>query len=309
MRKADRVPDRSAELYRAPQSSYSGNTVSRHYAPLLGILLLACACSSEKRSYPLAGQVVAVNAERQELTIKHDDIRGFMPAMTMPFKVRSAGEFGRWKPGDVIRATLVIEETTGYLEELIKTGEAPLPEAGEETLATRMIEPGTAVPDAAFTDQHGSARRFSEWRGKTVAVAFVYTRCPLPDFCPQVDRHFAAVQEALKREPDLAARVHLLSVSFDPDYDTPKVLRAHATRLGADPAQWSYVTGAREAVDPFAAVFGVSIMRDDKPLQEILHNLRTPVIGPDGRLSEVLGGNQWTPQELLDAIRKADGRR
>ena len=285
--------------------------MSRRLSRLLAVLLLISgisACSKDRR-YPIAGQVLAVNVERQEVTVKHDDIRGFMPAMTMPFKVRRVEDLGRWKPGDVIRATLVVEETTGYLEDITKTGEAPLPEPTEETLAARMIEPGATVPDAEFTDQAGRRRRFSDWRGKTVAVTFVYTRCPLPDFCPQMDRHFAAVQALLQKDPELAKRVHLLSVSFDPAYDTPQVLRAHAKRLGADPAIWSYVTGPAESVDPFAAAFGVSIMRDDKPPQEILHNLRTPVIAPDGRLSEVLGGNQWTAQELLDAIRKADGRR
>ena len=282
--------------------------MSRHLCAFLTLLCVASACSSEKR-YPLTGQVLAVNRDRQELTVKHEDIRGFMPAMTMPFKVRNTEELDRWKPGDVIRATLVVEETTGYLEEITKTGEAPLPEPSEETLASRMIEPGSEVPDAAFTDQDGRSRRFSDWRGKTVAVTFVYTRCPLPDFCPQMDRQFLAVQKALKDDPALAARVHLVSVSFDPDYDTPEVLRAHTKKLGVDPTQWSYVTGSRESVDAFAAAFGVSVMRDDKPLQEILHNLRTPVIGPDGRLSEVLGGNEWTAQDLLAAIRKADGRR
>ena len=284
--------------------------VSRYLGLLipLVVLSLSSACWTGKR-YPLTGQVLSVNAERQELTVKHEDIRGFMPAMTMPFKVRSQEEFGRWKPGDVIQATLVVEETTGYLEDITKTGEAPLPEPSAETLAARMIEPGALVPDAEFTDQNGRPRRVSDWRGQTIAVTFVYTRCPLPDFCPQMDRHFVAVQQALKDDPALAARVHLVSVSFDPDYDTPEVLRAHAKKLGVDPTQWSYVTGSRESVDPFAAAFGVSIMRDDKPLQEIVHNLRTPVIDREGRLSEVLGGNEWTPQELLAAIRKADGRR
>jgi protein SCO1 len=282
--------------------------LSRSLGLLIVVVALGSACTAEK-GYPITGQVLSVNAERLELTVKHEDIRGFMPAMTMPFKVRSGEEFGRWKPGDLITATLVVEETTGYLEDITKTGEAPLPEPSAETLASRMIEPGAMVPDAEFTDQDGRRRRFSDWRGQTIAVTFVYTRCPLPDFCPQMDRHFVAVQKALKDDPALAARVHLLSVSFDPDYDTPKVLSAHAKTIGADPALWSYVTGSPESVDPFAAAFGVSIMREDKPLQEILHNLRTPVIDAEGRLSEVLGGNQWTPQELLAAIRKADGRR
>jgi protein SCO1/2 len=172
-----------------------------------------------------------------------------------------------------------------------------------------MIEPGTAVPDTELTDQEGRTRRISDWRGRTIAVTFVYTRCPLPDFCPRMDRHFKTAQTALKADPALASRVHLLSVSFDPDHDTPAVITAHARRVGADPAVWSYLTGPRGAVDSFAGAFGVSVMRDEQPMQEIIHNLRTAVIDADGRLVTVLNGRDWTPEELVDRIRAADARR
>ena len=272
-----------------------------------GLFVLASACSNA-REYPLKGQVLFVDPAKQEITVKHEDVRGFMPGMTMPFKVPDKTEFGSVAPGDLITATLVVEETAGYLVDVAKTGSAPLPPEAKLLPRATILEPGDAVPDVSFTDQTGASRRLSDWRGKVVALTFIYTRCPLPNFCPLMDRHFAIVQRQVKAEALLDSRVHLVSISFDPAHDTPEVLAKHAARVGADPGQWSFVTAPWEVIDPFARVFGVAIMRDDKPTQEILHNLRTAIIGKDGRLVRVLNGNEWTPEELLTAIREADAQ-
>lgn len=278
------------------------------YLMLLVALLTASGCSRAKE-YPLVGQVLAVHPERQEITVRHEDIRGFMPGMTMPFKVKEAGELTGRKPGELITATLVVEDSLGYLTGITSTGEAPLPADAPALPAGPMIDKGAQVPEAELTDQQGRTRRISEWRGRTIAVTFVYTRCPLPDFCPLMDRHFKAAQTALKADAALASRAHLLSVSFDPDYDTPAVIARHANRAGADPAVWSYLTGTREAVDRFAAAFGVSVIRDEQPMQEIVHNLRTAVIDAEGRLVTVLNGRDWAPEDLVAEIRAADARR
>jgi protein SCO1/2 len=276
---------------------------------LAALLLLAfCSACSNAREYPLKGQVLFVDPAKQEITVKHEDVRGFMPGMTMPFKVPDKTEFGSVAPGDLITATLVVEETAGYLEDVAKTGSAPLPPEAKLLPRATILEPGDAVPDVSFTDQTGASRRLSDWRGKVVALTFIYTRCPIPNFCPLMDRHFAAVQRQVKAEALLDSRVHLVSISFDPEHDTPEVLAKHGARVGADPGQWSFVTAPWEVIDPFARVFGVAIMRDDKPTQEILHNLRTAIIGKDGRLVRVLNGNEWTPEELMTAIREADAQ-
>ena len=274
---------------------------------LLAPLLLLAGCSNAKK-YPLVGQVLAVDTNQQVITVKHQDVVGFMPGMTMPFKVKEAKELDGRKPGDLISATLIVEDSLGYLADIKKTGEAPLP-AGEPVPRLAMIEPGTEVPETSLIDQEGRTRRVSEFRGKTIAVTFVYTRCPLPDFCPRMDLNFKAAQDLLRSDATLAPRVHLLSVSFDPDYDTPQIMAAHARRVGADPAVWSYLTGERKSVDLLAGAFGVSIMREDQPMQEIMHNLRTAVIDANGRLVTVLNGRDWTPEDLLSALRAADAKR
>lgn len=279
-------------------------------ARLAALLLIALASACSKgREYPLTGQVLFINPSKQEITVKHEDVPGFMPGMTMPFRVPDKGTLDRVKPGDLITATLVVEETSGYLEDITTTGSAPLPPEAKLLPRATILEPGDAVPDVNFTDQTGAPRRLSDWRGKVVALTFIYTRCPIPNFCPLMDRHFAAAQRQLKAETPLDSRVHLVSISFDPENDTPEVLTKHAARVGADPGQWSFVTAPWDVIDPFGRVFGVAIMRDDKPRQEIVHNLRTAILGKDGRLVQVLNGNEWTPAELITAIREADAQR
>ena len=306
------MPRVSLGLYPCLWPSYSGivREVVRRVSILWAIALLAAApgCSRE-RKFPFAGQIVAVDTARQEITVKHGDIRGFMPGMTMAFKVREARQISSSKPGDLITATLVVEDSRGVLENVTKTGEAPLPADLPRPAAPSALDAGAAVPDAEFVDQDGRPRRLADWRGKVVAVTFIYTRCPLPDFCPLMDRNYAAVQKSLRADPALAARVHLLSVSFDPEFDKPPVLKAHAEQVEADPSLWTFLTGSRSAIDTFAAAFGVTVMRQDETAATIVHNLRTAVIDGNGRLVEVLGGNEWRPDQLLEAMRAADARR
>jgi len=268
---------------------------------LLAVLACAAACS-RGREYELRGQVLAVDKDRQEITVKHEDIVGFMPAMTMPFRVEERAQLDSRVPGELIRATLVVGDRDVHLEHVERTGEAPLTDA-PPVRTFDLLETGEAVPDEPFVDHTGTPRRLSDWRGTAVAVTFIYTRCPLPDFCPRMDQHFAAVQKEIARDPALRKRVHLVSISFDPDFDRPAVLEAHATRAGADGATWSFVTGDRDDIDRFASRFGVSIIREDRTGQEIVHNLRTAVIDPQGRLAKVFSGTDWTPAELLHELR------
>jgi protein SCO1/2 len=268
---------------------------------LLAILAGTTGCRRGQH-YQLTGQVLAVNQTRQEITIKHADIPGFMPGMTMPFRVKDAGLLNGRVPGDLVSATLEVHPTDAYLTSIVATGHAtpiePLPADG----ITNPLEPGTTVADADFIDDSGTKRRFSEWRGRTLAVTFIYTRCPLPDFCPRMNRNFAAVQHGILADRQLRDRVHLLSVSFDPAVDTPAVLAKHARQAGANPDVWSFLTGERDAIGRFASQFGVSTIREDGST-EIVHNLRTALISSDGRLVKVFTGTDWTPDELLASLR------
>ena len=279
------------------------------YAVLAATLMSACAQKKpDERRYPLHGQVLSVEPDRQLVTIKHDDIKGFMPAMTMPYQVEEAKALGGLAPGDLIDATLVVFSNGAHLTTIKKVGQAPLEQPAASAPAPsaasgfELLRPGEAVPSGAFVDQDGRKRTFASFKGSPVVMTFIYTSCPMPTFCPLMDRHFAALQKTLTENPALRP-VHLVTVSFDPATDTPPVLKAHAKTLGADSRRWTFLTGDRDDVDQFAARFGVSIARAMDDPRNITHNLRTAIIGADGRLVKVYTGNEWTPEQVLADLR------
>jgi protein SCO1/2 len=274
-----------------------------YFAIAFGIVLAACGSKSGERTYPVQGQVIALTPERVEATLKHGEIKGLMPAMTMPYKFKEKAELAAVKPGDVIDATLVIVENDAYLTKVKRIGEAPLdmPPAEAAAVASsgfQLLKPGEAVPDSAFVDQDGKKRTFRAFRGSTVVLTFIYTKCPLPTFCPLMDRHFVTLQEHLQDDPALK-NIHLVTVSFDPKTDTPPVLKKHARELKADLTRWTFLTGNRDDIDQFAARFGVSVSRALNDARDITHNLRTAIISPQGTLVKVYTGNEWTPDEIL----------
>jgi len=275
---------------------------------ILWLALLVSTCARTP-SYELRGQIVAVDPARLEITVKHGDIKGFMPGMTMAFKVREASLMAGKTPGDLIRATLVVEESLGYLTAVDVTGHAPLTEPPPARSAVDVLAPGDRAPDVRLVDQSGAERHLADWQGQVVAVTFIYTRCPLPDYCPLMDRHFAAIQREAAADPLLRDRLHLVSVTLDPSYDRPPVLREHASRAGARPDVWTFATGEPGDLERFGSRFGVSVMRDDPGAPEVVHNLRTAVIDPQGRLTTIFGGNDWSAADLLKELRRAAGTR
>ena len=268
---------------------------------LIFLLALAAACSRapEPKQYELKGQVLAIKPESGEVMIKHEDIKGFMPGMTMPFKVREAKLLEGMTPGDLVTATLVVGETDAHLSTLTRTGHQEL-EAPPTTASSgfELLKEGEPVPDQLLVDQDGKPRPLSVLRGHRVALTFTYTRCPMPNFCPLMDRNFKAVQDEIKRTPSMAD-VRLLSVSFDPQFDTPPVLKAHAGRVEADPLIWTFATGDRDEITRFASRFGVTVERAEQNAIDITHNLRTAIIDAEGRLVKVHTGNSWTPADLV----------
>lgn len=274
---------------------------------ILVLLVLACARKPEGRRYELRGQVLSVRPERREIVIRHEEIPGFMPAMTMPFPVKDEALLEGRMPGDRVEATLVVTDENAWIERLAKVGFAPLPADEAEAAEPGALAPGTVVPDAAFVDQDGKARHLADWRGHALALTFIFTRCPLPEFCPAVDRSFAKLQAVVKADELLRSKARLLTVSFDPEHDTPAVLRRHATRLGADPLLWLYVTGEVTTVDAFGRSFGLSVDRSTEA-EGLTHNLRTAVVDPQGRLSRIWRGSDWAPEEVAGELRKVLAR-
>jgi protein SCO1 len=158
------------------------------------------------------------------------------------------------------------------------------------------------VPDATLVNEDGKAFNLASYRGHRLAITFIYTRCPDPEFCPLMNQNFLAVQKAVQSTPELAD-VQLLSISFDPEFDTPPVLKAQAQRVQANPQVWRFATGKTDDVASFASRFGVTVTRNGSPV--LIHNLGTAVIDSEGRLATLHSTNRWTPSELVAELQAA----
>ena len=275
---------------------------------VLLILALAAGCADPPvpaDRYPIQGQLLGVQLDTGQVLLKHGAVAGYMDAMTMPFQVADRASILQRRPGDLVTATLVVEPTRVFLENVVATGTAPLPEAAAArpvAEGVHVLAPGDPVPTVALTNQSGQPASLADWTDAAGVVTFIYTRCPLPDFCPLMDARFAEIQGLASADAVLAGKVRLLSVSFDPANDTPAVLTAHAAKAGAKPG-WAFATAPAAIVDRFAAEFGVNVIRETDG--SITHNLRTAVIGPDGRVAAVYSGNDWTAAQLVDDLRRA----
>ena len=273
------------------------------WAVLALVIVSGCRQPPPARQYELTGQILAIKPDTNEVILKHNDIPGFMPAMTMTYKVKEPELLNGRKEGDMVKATLVVEEVKAYLSSLNVTGHQPLDTAAPVTDTPHILAPGEPVADALLVDQGGKPMPFSSLRGHRVALTFVYTRCPLPDYCVLMEKNFAAVQQALAGKPTLSD-VRLLTVTMDPEFDTPAVLKPHAIDLGANPAVWTFATGDPKEVQRFGEQFGIHVERDATNKWQLIHNLRTAVVDADGKVVKTESGNFWTPAELVADLEK-----
>jgi len=275
--------------------------------PLLAALLVAASCSSAK-TYEMRGQVLGVNRDKLEILVKHEEIQGLMAAMTMPWKVKDVNMLDNIGPGDLITSEIVVDNNQGVVTKITKLGTAkptvPAP-AGPAQGGVKYLMPGDAVPNQALVDQDGRARDFNSIRGdRAMAITFIYTKCPIPTFCPAMDRQFSEAQ-ALIKDKGLGGKAGLLSVSFDPKNDTPAVLKAHARKLGADANVWTFATGDRDEIDRFASSLLLTLVRGQAANpDEIGHTLRTTVVDKTGKIAKSYSGAEWTPAELVAELER-----
>lgn len=262
-----------------------------------------------RQVFTLRGVVKKVDIAEGEVTIAHEAMPGFMGAMVMPFTLKDKSQLEDVEPGDVVHGPLVVEFAQGKvkdyeLTDLIATGLTAPPEPGTTAgLVASFAKPkplqvGDLVPDFTITTQTGATAKLSDFRGKVVALTFIYTRCPLPDFCPAVDAKFADLARRLALSHERLEQVQLLSISFDPAHDTPEVLAAYAKLRGAKPP-WMFAVASVAELAKIAPLFGLDYYPER---DQFAHNLTTAVIGPDGHLACLELGRNWTPNELFSAI-------
>jgi protein SCO1/2 len=265
------------------------------------------ACSgtrAEEHRYDLKGKVLAVDHAAGTVTVDHQDIVGYMPAMQMAFPLRDADALQDVQSGDQIQATLVVTDKDFWLENPFIT--KGLPDGVNPSMAVSgggEPQPGAEVPDAALVNQDGKRISLRQYRGRALLVTFVYTRCPLPDYCPLLSTKFAEINGQLEAEPALGARTHLLSVTLDPEYDKPEVLRRYGTTYaGGKFDRWEFATGDPSEVRRLAQFFGLTYEVENG---QVIHSLRTAIITPDGKLYQLFHGNEWKPAEVFDELKSS----
>lgn len=284
----------------------------------ISLFLMACGGSGNNtaaneaniKRYDLRGKVISVDKAAKRAKIDHEEIPGFMERMTMDFPIKEDWVWNDLIPGVEIRAELVVDSSAKdpYWLEKIGIIAAPNPNlALPEPTEPEQI--GKDVPEISLTDQNGQKISFKNYRGKTLALTFIYRECPLPEFCIKMSRFFSDAANQIAGNAELKDKVRLLSVSFDPERDTPEKLKQYGlgylgTDGGDDLTVWNLAVGDDKEVRKLADFFGLKYEVNEQNKAEINHNLVTAIISPEGKVVKLLPGNRWTVDALLVEIKK-----
>jgi len=270
-----------------------------HTLALTAIILVTAATgcrnsSANQKRFDLKGKVVVVEPDKHLVTIAHEEVKDYMPAMTMPFTVPSDADLQILAPDDEVTAILVVDGAHSWLENLVIRKQSP-----NAPSAPGMVEAneGDELPDYGLVNQDGREIKLHNYRGKTLLLTFIYTRCPVPEYCALMSDNFAAVDKQLQQQPAVYDKTHLLSITIDPEYDTPQVLRsygaAHTERYQEETfAHWEFATGTKDQIKGVAQFFGLRYFQGS---DQIVHGLRTAIVSPDGKIATIYRDNTWKP--------------
>jgi protein SCO1/2 len=268
----------------------------------------ATAASDTNRQVYHARGVVKEIVSPTRARIAHEAIPGYMPAMTMPLDAKNTNELANVKAGDQITFDMVVTGDDGWIEKVTRVGETPLvtgdTNQGVAFSKSRVVEPlsvGDPAPDYPFVTEEGKSIRLSDFKGQALGITFIFTRCPFPTFCPRMTSNFekAAAELAKAGGP---TNWHLLSISFDPEFDTPERLKAHAQKFQRDPTKWNFVTSEKTEIQALTEQLGLIFMSRNGTIE---HNLRTAIIDRDGKLRQIYIGNEWDIEQFVAEMKKA----
>lgn len=263
------------------------------------------------QSYEVRGLVREIAADRETALIRHEKIPGYMAAMTMEFNVRNTNELAGIVAGDSITFRLLVNDETHWIDQIHKvagttnavTPPTPPADASHFIMGEVELKPGDAMPEAEFLDEHGRAIRFSQFRGQALAFTFFFTRCPLPDFCPLMNKNFSATRRLLLADTNTHANWSLLCISFDSEFDKPAVLAGYAFAYrGDDTNHWQFASASPATLRALAPRLDLTVARDGAGFS---HNLRTVVLDTQGRIYRQFDGNRWTAEQLAAAVQEA----
>ena len=271
-------------------------------AALSNAFLYGCAPKpANEHRYELKGKVVSVDRAKGEVTVDHEDVKGYMPAMTMAFPLRDAEALKVIEAGDQLQAALVITDDGYWLDNPVITKALPGGDSAPTPAGASEPRPGAEVPDVKLVNQDERPISLKQFRGRPLVITFVYTRCPLPDYCPLMSANFAQLNSTILGDEGLRKRAHLLSVTLDPEYDRPAVLKAYGkTYAGGKFDNWDFATGDPAEVRRLAEFMGLIYKAEG---DQVIHSLRTAVVTPEGKIFKVYRGNEWKPDEVLSDLR------
>jgi len=266
---------------------------------------------SKTEQYAVRGTVVSVDAGRGRVSLSTETIPNFMEAMTMDYPLEDKAAATELHPGDKITATLECERDAAgpvnmRLKEVVIVAQAR-PDY-KPAVEYHVPAEGEMVPDFKLLNQSGQMIGLKQFRGKVVALTFIYTRCPVADYCPRMSRNFAEIDKQLAAQPALYAKTHLLSISFDPAYDTPKVLRSYGEAYTGKYTQetfshWDFAAPAAADLLKIEEWFDLGVTPGDGGT--LMHSLATVVVGKDGKVVAYYPTNEWTADEVLSKMRAA----
>jgi protein SCO1 len=287
----------------------------------LALMLLAAGCKpsadqnpphdppapTNQQMYQVTGVVQDVDLPGSSVKIKHDAIPGYMSAMTMPFEVRDTNELAGLEAGYPVAFRLFVTENDAWIDQIRKTGPKTniLPTGGPVRIVreVELLNEGDRFPEYQFTNQLGEAFSTAAFKGQAFAINFLFTRCPYPLFCPLTAKNFSETQQKLLAMTDGPKNWHLLTISFDPEFDTPPVLKGYAELYRYNPERWTFATGRLSEITTIGEQVGLVFLRDANG--SIDHNLRTVVIDAAGRVQKIIVGNEWKSDELVAEMIKA----
>lgn len=288
--------------------SHSPRRLRRILSAVLFASLLLHGCSpkpANENRYELKGKVVSVDRAKGEVTVEHGEVKGYMPAMTMPFPLRDAEALKVLEVGDQLQAALVVTDEGYWLDSPVITKGLSGGDIVTSFAGGAEPQPGAVMPDVKLVNQDGRPLSLKQFKGRALVVTFIYTRCPLPDYCPLMSANFARLNSAILGDAALRKSAHLLSVTLDPEYDRPPVLKAYGgTYAGGKFDNWDFATGDPAEVRRLAEFFGLTYKAEG---DQVIHSLRTAVITPDGKLYKIYRGNEWKSDEVLSDLKNLPG--
>jgi protein SCO1/2 len=249
------------------------------------------------------GVIQKIPEGARRVSIKHEKIPGYMAAMTMDFTLKNTNELAGLQPGDEITFTLVVTDDTDWIENLRRTGrtEQVVPRANPN--AGQELSVGDTLPDHEFTSETGKVVKFSDYRGRAVAFTFFFTSCPLPEYCPRMNKNLAEARRLLIEDTSGPTNWQFLSISFDYMTDQPQILANYAgIYRGTNADRWLFAVASSTTLAALAPKVDLNFWRENGT---ITHNLRTVVVDGAGKITRQFDGNEWTAPQLAEAIRAA----